>query len=126
MVRARSGHSILSGRKRMRKLTKGYRASRHNLYRQSLVTLIRGRVYAFRDRRVRKRKFRQLWIIRISAACRARGISYSKLINALQKAQIMLNRQSLSELAIHEPATFDKIIELAKAQLPAPAAAATA
>ena len=126
MVRARSGHSILSGRKRMRKLTKGYRASRHNLYRQSLVTLIRGRVYAFRDRRVRKRKFRQLWIIRISAACRARGISYSRLIHALQKAQIMLNRQSLSELAIHEPATFDKIIELAKAQLPAPAAAATA
>jgi large subunit ribosomal protein L20 len=126
MVRASSGHSILSGRKRMRKLTKGYRASRHNLYRQSLVTLIRGRVYAFRDRRVRKRKFRQLWIIRISAACRARGISYSKLIHALQKASIMLNRQSLSELAIHEPATFDKIIELAKAQLPAPAAQATA
>lgn len=126
MVRARSGHSILSGRKRMRKLTKGYRASRHNLYRQSLVTLIRGRVYAFRDRRVRKRKFRQLWIIRISAACRARGISYSRLINALQKASIMLNRQSLSELAIHEPATFDKIIEIAKAQLPPPVAKATA
>ena len=123
MVRASSGHSILSGRKRMRKLTKGYRQSRHNLYRQSLVTLIRGRVYAFRDRRVRKRKFRQLWIIRISAACRARGVSYSKLINALQKASIMLNRQSLSELAIHEPATFDKIIEMAKAHMPAPAKA---
>lgn len=114
MVRASSGMPMKKGRARTRKLTKGFRAGRHNLYRQSLVTLIRGRVYAFRDRRVRKRQFRRLWIIRINAACRARGISYSKLMHGLQKASCELNRQSLSEIAIHDAATFDKIVEFAK------------
>lgn len=117
MVRANSGVPMKKGRARTRKLTKGFRAGRHNLYRQSLVTLIRGRVYAFRDRRVRKRQFRRLWIIRINAACRARGLSYSRLINGLQRANCELNRQSLSEIAIHDGATFDKIVELAKKSL---------
>src|SRR6266704_7005249 len=117
MTRARSGKTVLRGRKRMRKLTKGFRLSRHNLYRQSLVTLIRGRVYAFRDRRVRKRMFRRLWIIRINAACRARGLRYSQLMHGLQKASCELNRQSLSEIAIHDAATFDKIVEFAKKNL---------
>jgi len=117
MVRANSGVPMKKGRARTRKLTKGFRAGRHNLYRQSLVTLIRGRVYAFRDRRVRKRQFRRLWIIRINAACRARGITYSRLIHGLQKAQVELNRQSLSEIAIHDGATFDKIVEMAKSNL---------
>src|SRR5256885_14204978 len=98
MVRARSGKTVTRGRKRTRKLTKGFRASRHNLYRQSLVTLIRGRVYAFRDRRVRKRQFRRLWIVRINAACRARGLRYGQLIHALQLAGVELNRQTLSEI----------------------------
>src|SRR5216684_9029713 len=114
MVRARSSKTVTQGRKRMRKLTKGFRLSRHHLYRQSLVTLIRGRVYAFRDRRVRKRQFRRLWIIRINAACRARGLRYSQLIHGLQKGQSELNRQTLSEIAIHDPAGFDKIVEFAK------------
>src|SRR6266851_2849199 len=74
MTRARSGKTVLRSRKRLRKLTKGFRQSRHNLVRQSTVTLIRSRVYAFRDRRVRKRKFRQLWIIRVNAAARMRGL----------------------------------------------------
>src|SRR5437588_10864215 len=117
MVRANSGMPMKKGRARMRKLTKGFRASRHNLYRQSIVTLIRGRVYAFRDRRVRKRQFRRLWIIRINAACRARGMRYSQLMHALQKAQSELNRQTLSEIAIHDPATFDKVVEFAKKNL---------
>jgi large subunit ribosomal protein L20 len=117
MVRARSGVPLKKGRARTRKLAKGFRASRHNLYRQSLVTLIRGRVYAFRDRRVRKRQFRRLWIIRINAACRARGIRYSLLVHALQLAGVELNRQMLSELAIHNPAAFDRIIELAKSKV---------
>jgi large subunit ribosomal protein L20 len=114
MVRAKSGVPLRKGRARTRKLTKGFRASRHNLYRQSLVTLIRGRVYAFRDRRVRKRMFRRLWIIRINAACRARGVRYSQLIHGLQKGQSELNRQMLSEIAIHDPPGFDKIVEFAK------------
>jgi large subunit ribosomal protein L20 len=117
MVRASSGVPLRKGRARTRKLTKGFRASRHNLYRQSLVTLIRGRVFAFRDRRVRKRMFRRLWIIRINAACRARGLRYSQLIHGLQKGQSELNRQTLSEIAIHDPAGFDKIAEFAKKQL---------
>ncbi len=117
MVRANSGMPMKKGRARMRKLTKGFRASRHNLYRQSLVTLIRGRVYAFRDRRVKKRQFRRLWIIRINAACRARGMRYSQLIHGLQKASSELNRQTLSEIAIHDAAGFDKIVEFAKKHL---------
>ncbi len=117
MVRARSGVPLRRGRKRTRKLTKGFRQSRHNLYRQSLVTLIRARVYAFRDRRVRKRQFRRLWIIRISAACRMRGMRYSQLIHGLQAAQVILDRKTLADVAIHDPDTFTKIAELAKKSL---------
>src|SRR5919204_2754516 len=113
MTRARSGKTVLRGRKRLRKLTKGFRASRHNLFRQSIVTLTRGRVYAFRDRRVRKREFRRLWIVRINAACRMRGLRYSQLIHGLQRAAVVLNRQTLAEIAIHDAPTFDKIVELA-------------
>lgn len=116
MVRALGSPAFRRGRKRMRKLTKGFRAGRHNLYRQSLVTLIRGRVYAFRDRRVRKREFRRLWIVRISAACRMRGLRYGQLVNALLRADVGLNRKSLAEIAIHDPATFDRIAELVKKQ----------
>jgi large subunit ribosomal protein L20 len=122
MTRARSGKTVIRGRKRLRRLTKGFRLSRHNLYRQALVTLIRGRVYAFRDRRVRKRDFRRLWIIRISAACRQRGLRYSEFIAGLQRAQVALNRKTLAELAVRDAATFDKIVELARANLPKPAA----
>src|SRR5213080_2554187 len=117
MPRARSGKTMTQGRKRTRKLCKGFRLSRHNLYRQAIVTLIRSRVYAFRDRRVRKREFRRLWIVRISAACRMRGLRYSQLIHGMQKANVMLNRQSLAEIAIHDPQGFDRVVELVKGQL---------
>src|ERR1700686_3890650 len=105
MVRARSGKTVTQGRKRTRKLCKGFRLSRHNLYRQSLVTLIRGRVYAFRDRRVRKREFRRLWITRISAACRMRGLRYGQLISGLEGAQVELDRKTLADLAVNDPET---------------------
>ena len=114
MVRARSGKTVTQGRKRHRKLTKGFRASRHNLYRQSLVTLIRGRVYAFRDRRVRKREFRRLWIVRINAACRMRGLRYSEFIHGLQLAKIELDRKTLAEMAVADPSAFDGVVEQAK------------
>src|SRR5437763_13744578 len=103
MVRARSGVPMKRGRKRTRKLAKGFRLSRHNLYRQSRVTLIRARVYAFRDRRVRKREFRKLWIVRINAACRLRGLRYSELIHGLQLAQVQLDRKRLAEIAGRDP-----------------------
>ena len=118
MTRARSGKTVLRGRKRMRKLTKGFRCGRHHLYRQSVVTLMRGRVYAFRDRRVRKRDFRKLWIVRVNAACRMRGFRYGLLISGLQRANVELNRKMLATIAIDDPDTFTKIVELAKAHLP--------
>jgi len=117
MVRARSGKTVLRNRKRTRKLTKGFVMSRHNLYRQAVVTLIRAGVYAFRDRRVRKRDFRRLWIVRISAACRARGLRYGQFIYGLQKAHVELDRKSLSEIALMDPDAFTMLVELAKAQL---------
>jgi large subunit ribosomal protein L20 len=117
MVRARSGKTVTQGRKRIRRLTKGFRLSRHNLYRQSMVTLIRSRVYAFRDRRVRKRDFRRLWIVRINAACRMRGLRYSQLIAGLQRAQVILDRKTLADLAVREPDTFSKVVDLAKQHL---------
>jgi large subunit ribosomal protein L20 len=119
MVRARSGKTVLRNRKRLRKLTKGYRQSRHNLYRQSAVTLLRARRYAFRDRRVKKREFRVLWIIRINAACRMRGMRYSQFIAGLQRAHVDLNRKTLSQLAIEDPNTFTQLVELARKHLPA-------
>jgi large subunit ribosomal protein L20 len=124
MTRARSGKTVLRRRKRLRKLTKGFRASRHNLFRQAIVTLIRSRVYAYRDRRTRKRDFRRLWIIRINAACRMRGVRYSELIHGLQRAQVGLDRKALAEIAVRDPNTFTKIVDLAKAHLPAAGATA--
>jgi large subunit ribosomal protein L20 len=114
MVRARSKATTAARKKRTRKLTKGFRLSRHNLYRQSLVTLIRARVFAFRDRKAKKRQYRRLWIVRINAACRMRGMRYSEFIHGLQLAHIMLDRKSLSETAIHDPSAFDKLVEIAK------------
>jgi large subunit ribosomal protein L20 len=115
MVRAGSGKTTALRRKRTRKLTKGFRLSRHNLYRQSISTLLRARAYAFRDRRAKKREFRKLWIIRINAACRMNGMRYSEFIHGLQLSMIMLDRKSLSEIAIHDPETFQKLVEMAKA-----------
>jgi large subunit ribosomal protein L20 len=121
MVRAVSKATTAARKKRTRKLTKGFRLSRHNLYRQSRVTLVRARAFAFRDRRAKKRMFRRLWIVRINAACRMRGLRYSEFMHGLQLAMVSLDRKSLSEVAIHDPATFDKLVEIARQAIPAPA-----
>ena len=117
MTRARSGKTVLRRRKRLRKLTKGFRQSRHNLVRQATVTLIRSRVYAYRDRRVRKRGFRKLWILRINAACRLRGLRYSQFIYGLQRARVELDRKTLADLAVHDPDAFTQIVDLARTNL---------
>ena len=117
MTRARSGKTVLRKRKRLRKLTKGFRAGRHHLYRQSIVTLLRARVYSYRDRRIRKREFRKLWIIRINAACRMRGMRYSLFMAGLQRARVELDRKALANLALSDPDTFTKLVELARANL---------
>lgn len=114
MVRSGSGKTLTAQRKRTRKLTKGFRLSRHNLYRQSIVTLIRARKFAFRDRRAKKRQFRRLWIVRVNAACRMRDMRYSEFMHGLQLAMVELDRKSLSEIAIHDPTTFDKLVEIAR------------
>jgi large subunit ribosomal protein L20 len=116
-MRARSGKTVLRKRARTRKLTKGFRLSRHNLYRQSIVTLIRGRKYAYRDRRVRKRQFRRLWIIRINAAARQHDLSYSRFMNGLKLAGVEVDRKVLADLAITDPNAFGQLAEAAKSKL---------
>jgi large subunit ribosomal protein L20 len=104
-------------KRRLFKKVKGFVGGRGSLLRTAKETLIRAQVYAFRDRRVRKRDFRKLWIIRINAAVRERGMRYSVFIHGLNKANIELDRKTLSQLAIHDPGAFDQIVEQAKAAL---------
>ncbi len=113
-MRARSGKTVLRRRARLRKLAKGYYLSRGNLYRQMRTTVTRAGAFAYRDRRQRKRLFRQLWTVRINAAVRLRGISYSQFIAGLQRSGVELDRKMLSEIAIHDPSSFDQIVALAK------------
>lgn len=95
--------------KRLFREAKGSYGGRKNLLRTVKETIVRNRCYAYRDRRVRKREFRALWIIRIKAAAEMRGMSYSRFIYGLNLAKLSLNRKTLSELAIHEPQVFDEV-----------------
>ena len=104
---------------RLFKKAKGYTGGRRRLLRSVKETLVRAETFAFRDRRARKREFRKLWIIRINAACRENGLRYSEFINGCTKAKVQLDRKSLSELAIHDPAAFDAVVALAKAAIAA-------
>ena len=114
-MRVRLGKARHRAKKRLFKEARGNVGGRSKLLRTVMETIIRSRAYAYRDRKNRKRDFRALWITRITAACRERGISYSVFIYGLKEANIELNRKTLSELAIHEPAVFDEIVEAAKA-----------
>jgi large subunit ribosomal protein L20 len=97
-------------KKRLFQRAKGFVGGRRRLLRTAKETLLRAGVFAFRDRRRRRRDFRRLWITRISAAVRQRGLSYSDFLHGLTKAQIGLNRKMLSEMAIHDPAAFDAVV----------------
>ena len=116
-MRAKNGPATRSRRNRVLKRAKGFRGARSRLFRMATESVIRAGAYAFAGRRQKKRHFRRLWITRISAAVQARGMLYSRFINGCDKAGIKLNRKELSELAIHDPAGFDKVCELAKAAL---------
>ena len=118
-MKTKKGAARNKAKKRLFKKTKGYRGGRGNLLRTAKETLVRAGQYAFRDRKVRKREFRKLWIIRINAACRERGIRYSLFINGLKKANIELDRKTLAEMAVNDPAGFDAVVESAKAALAA-------
>lgn len=104
-------------KKRLFRRVKGFVGGRHRLLRTATETLIRSGVFAFRDRRLRRRDLRGLWIIRINAAVRERGLRYGQFINGLAKAKIELDRKSLSELAIADPAAFDAVVALVKTAL---------
>ena len=124
MPRIKGGFATRRRRNRVLKKASGFRASRSTLFRPAKQTLLKAGVYAFRDRRAKKREFRALWIIRVKAACTQRGLSYSRFMGALKLANIDLNRKMLSEIAIHDPAGFDAIVALAKKHLPKASAAA--
>ena len=102
-------------KKRLFKEARGNFGGRSKLLRTVKETILKSRMYAFRDRRAFKRTMRRLWITRITAACQMRGLNYSEFIHGMKKANLELNRKSLSELAIHEPAVFDEVFALAKA-----------
>jgi large subunit ribosomal protein L20 len=121
-MRARKGHARRRARKRLLKEVKGNFGARGKLVKMATETMLRARAFAFRDRRTKKRNFRSLWIVRVTAACRARGIRYSQFIHGLALAKVALNRKSLSELAIHSPHVFDELVKIAQSS----AASATA
>jgi len=114
MPRAKGGVKTRRRHKRLLKLTKGYWGRRKNLFRRAKETLERALVYAYRDRRQRKRDFRRLWQVRINAAARLHGINYSKFMGGLKKAGLELDRKVLAYLAVNEPETFGKIAEISK------------
>jgi large subunit ribosomal protein L20 len=116
-MRVRYGKARHRAKKRLFKEAKGRRGGRSKLLRTVKETTIRARVFAYRDRRVRKRDFRALWITRLSAACRQQGLSYSQFIHGLKISQIELNRKTLSELAINEPSVFEEIVASVKEAL---------
>ena len=118
-MRTTKGAARNKAKNRLFKKTKGYVGGRGTLLRTAKETLVRAEAFAFRDRRVRKRDFRKLWIIRINAASRERGLRYSELVNGLKKAHVELDRKMLSEMAIHDPAAFDVVVEKAREALAA-------
>jgi len=113
MPRVRKGAARRQAKKRILKAVKGHRGSAGHLYRLAKEAVIRAEVNARTGRKRRKRDFRGLWIIRLSAACRQRGIRYSQLIDGCKKANIALNRKMLSEIAVEDPKAFDAIVKAA-------------
>ena len=119
MPRVRNAAATKKRRKQVLKKAKGYFGNKSRLFRYAKDAVERAESYAYRDRRKKKTTFRQLWIVRINAACRSEGLRYSQFINGLNKADIKLDRKALSELAIHEPDVFKELIGKAKTALAA-------
>ncbi|MBW6510026.1 MAG: 50S ribosomal protein L20 [Desulfuromonadales bacterium] len=117
MARVKRGFKARRRRNKILKLAKGYRGARSKLFRSATEAVDRALNYAFRDRRVKKRDFRALWITRINAAARENGLSYSRLIHGLKQAEIALDRKIMADLAVNDPAAFSVIAETAKARL---------
>ena len=119
MARVKRGVQAKARHKKVLKQAKGYRGARSRTYKVAKQAVMRAGQYAYRDRRVKKRVFRSLWIVRINAAARENGLTYSKLIAGLKKASINLDRKTLASIAVNDKEAFSKIAEEAKSQLAA-------
>ncbi len=117
MPRATNAPASRKRRKRRLQLAKGFRGSRSKLFRQATEAVDRAMVLAYKHRKLRKQEFRGLWILRVSAACRMRNLSYSRFSEGLRKAGIKLNRKMLAEIAVRDPDGFTRVVEQAKAAL---------
>ena len=115
MPRVRKGSARKRAHKRVLREARGYYGTKSRHFQQAKVALMRAGKFAYRDRRNRKRDMRRLWITRITAACRMRGVRYSLFMNGLTKSGITLNRKMLSQIAIDDPKAFDQLVETAKA-----------
>jgi large subunit ribosomal protein L20 len=113
MPRVKRGYKARHRRKKVLKAAKGFRGASSTLYRSATVAVDRAGAYAYRDRRTRKRDFRRLWIIRINAAAREHGISYSRLMGGLKQAGIELDRKMLAEMAVNDPRAFSEVVQAA-------------
>jgi large subunit ribosomal protein L20 len=119
MARVKRGVIARRRHKKVLKLAKGYYAARSTVYRVAKQAVIKAGQYAYRDRKVKKREFRALWIVRINAAARTHGLSYSRLMNGLKKANIAVDRKMLAELAVFNKEAFAELAEKAKAKVAA-------
>ena len=117
MPRVKRGVIARARHKKIIALAKGYRGRRNNVFRVAKEAVMKAGQYAYRDRRQRKRQFRSLWIARINAGCRELGLTYSRFINGLLKAEVAVDRKVLSDLAITDKLAFAKFVELAKSKL---------
>lgn len=117
MARVKTGFTRRRRHKKILKLAKGYRGSKHRLYRTAKQQVMKSGNYAYRDRKQKKRNFRKLWISRINAAARQNDISYSQLMHGLKVANIDINRKMLADLAVHDAETFSSLTDQAKAAL---------
>ena len=115
MPRVKRGFKARRRHNRILKLAKGYRGAHSKLFRSAIEAVHRGLCYAYRDRKQRKRAFRRLWIVRINAAVRQYGMSYSVFINGLKKSGIELDRRVLADLAVYDQAAFAQVVERARA-----------
>ena len=114
MPRVKGGYTTRQRRKKVLKLAKGYFGSKHTLYKTAHEQVMRSLAYSYRDRKVRKRDFRKLWIQRINAACQLNGMKYSRFVNGLNRAGIDVNRKMLAEMAVNDAKGFAQLVELAK------------
>jgi large subunit ribosomal protein L20 len=119
MARIKRGIMSLRKRRKVLKAVKGFRGARGRTYKAANEALLHSGVYAFRDRRRRKRDFRSLWITRINAAARSEGLTYSRLMSGLKKEGLNVNRKILAELAVNDQSAFSHLLEIAKKHLPA-------